>query len=91
MSILEDFNHNFKEKSNYEKFNWAANLVEKSVKSYLNHEYIGQHEKFTTKSTKPFVKTMNVLEDVYKEIFHTRSHGAVESVAKETLDQGILG
>ncbi|CAI2365964.1 unnamed protein product [Moneuplotes crassus] len=89
LSILEDFTHNFKSKSNHDKFSCASTLVEKSVKSYLNHEYIGSDKAFSTKSSRPFIKAMNVLEDVYKELFHTRSYGAVESVAKETLDQDL--
>ena len=32
---------------------------------------------------------MNVFEEIYKALFHTRSHGAVESVAKDTLNEGI--
>ena len=88
--MIDDFHVNQNKMTNHEKFCASSNIIDKSVKSFLNHEYIGDEKSFDSNSVRPFIKTMNVFEDIYKVLFQIRGHGAVESIAKVTLDEGIF-
>ena len=42
MSMIDDFQNNISKMNNHKKFSSSSNIIEKSVKSFLNHEYIGE-------------------------------------------------
>jgi len=83
-SMLETYNRKAQQLDNFEVFDQASTTIEKSVKSFLNQEYIGESETFDANTLRPFLKTKNVLEGIYKSLFKPRGHGTVESVAKSS-------
>jgi hypothetical protein len=86
-SMLEMYNKKAQQLNNFEVFEQASNTIEKSVKSFLNHEYIGEQTNFDTNTLRPFLKAKNVQEGIYKSLFQSRGHGAIESVAKSSCDE----
>ena len=84
--MLDTYNKKVMKTDNYEIFSQASKTIEKSVKSFLNHEYIGENETFDSDSVRPFIKTKNVMEEIYKSLFQMRGHGAVDSIAKSSTD-----
>ena len=85
-SMLDNYNKKVMKTENFQVFGQASKTIEKSVKSFLIQEYIGENEIFDSNSVRPFIKTKNVMDEIYKSLFQTRGHGAVDSVAKSSTD-----
>ena len=85
-STLEAYNKKVNNMGYNEIFDQASQTVEKSVKCFLNQEYAGENQPFNCESVRPFIKTKNVLEQIYKLLFQMRSHDTINSVAKQATD-----
>lgn len=85
-SMLDAYKKKVFNMSYKEVFEQATQIVEKSVKTFLNQKFVGKNTDFDSETVRPFIKTKNVIEQIYKLLFQMRGHDTIDSIAKQATD-----